>query len=40
MIDALAELGFRQAEIGIRWPNDLECAGGKLGGILPEAVEL
>jgi BirA family transcriptional regulator, biotin operon repressor / biotin---[acetyl-CoA-carboxylase] ligase len=40
VIDALDELGFSQAEIGIRWPNDLECAGGKLGGILPEALEL
>jgi BirA family biotin operon repressor/biotin-[acetyl-CoA-carboxylase] ligase len=40
VIDALDELGFGQAEIGIRWPNDLECAGGKLGGILPEALEL
>ena len=27
VIDALEELGFGQAEIGIRWPNDLECAG-------------
>jgi BirA family transcriptional regulator, biotin operon repressor / biotin---[acetyl-CoA-carboxylase] ligase len=40
VIDALDELGFQQAEIGIRWPNDLECAGGKLGGILPEALDL
>ena len=40
VIDALDELGFGKAEIGIRWPNDLECAGGKLGGILPEAIEL
>jgi BirA family transcriptional regulator, biotin operon repressor / biotin---[acetyl-CoA-carboxylase] ligase len=40
VIDALDELGFSQAKIGIRWPNDLECAGGKLGGILPEALEL
>ncbi len=40
MIDALAELGFREAPIGIRWPNDLECAGKKLGGILPEPLLL
>src|SRR5262249_12736526 len=33
VIDALAELGFREPPIGIRWPNDLECAGRKLGGI-------
>jgi BirA family biotin operon repressor/biotin-[acetyl-CoA-carboxylase] ligase len=39
VIDALDELGFRHAEIGIRWPNDLECAGAKLGGILPEAID-
>jgi BirA family transcriptional regulator, biotin operon repressor / biotin---[acetyl-CoA-carboxylase] ligase len=40
VIDALDELGFGDAAIGIRWPNDLECPGGKLGGILPEAIEL
>ncbi len=40
VIDALAELGFRAPPIGIRWPNDLECAGRKLGGILPEPLLL
>jgi BirA family biotin operon repressor/biotin-[acetyl-CoA-carboxylase] ligase len=40
VIDALDELGFSQEKIGIRWPNDLECAAGKLGGILPEVLEL
>jgi BirA family biotin operon repressor/biotin-[acetyl-CoA-carboxylase] ligase len=39
VIDALAELGFRKPAVGIRWPNDLECAGRKLGGILPERLE-
>src|SRR5262249_36978593 len=39
VIDALDELGFSHADIGIRWPNDLECAGGKLGGILPETID-
>ena len=40
VIDALGELGFREPGLGIRWPNDLECGGRKLGGILPESVEL
>ena len=39
VIDAMGELGFGEAGIGIRWPNDLECAGRKLGGILPERLE-
>jgi BirA family biotin operon repressor/biotin-[acetyl-CoA-carboxylase] ligase len=39
VIDALSELGFREPKIGVRWPNDLECAGRKLGGILPERVD-
>ena len=40
VIDALGEAGFREPDLGIRWPNDLECGGRKLGGILPEPVEL
>jgi BirA family biotin operon repressor/biotin-[acetyl-CoA-carboxylase] ligase len=40
VIDALGEVGFRDPDLGIRWPNDLECRGRKLGGILPEPVEL
>jgi BirA family transcriptional regulator, biotin operon repressor / biotin---[acetyl-CoA-carboxylase] ligase len=40
VIDALSELGFRDPDLGIRWPNDLECGGRKLGGILPEAVAI
>jgi BirA family biotin operon repressor/biotin-[acetyl-CoA-carboxylase] ligase len=39
VIEALDELGFSHAGIGIRWPNDLECAGKKLGGILPETMD-
>jgi BirA family transcriptional regulator, biotin operon repressor / biotin---[acetyl-CoA-carboxylase] ligase len=40
VIDALVERGFGGLGLGIRWPNDLECGGRKLGGILPEGVEL
>jgi BirA family biotin operon repressor/biotin-[acetyl-CoA-carboxylase] ligase len=40
VIDALVDLGFDTRGIGIRWPNDLEAGGRKLGGILPERVEL
>ncbi len=39
VIGALGELGFREPTLGIRWPNDLECRGRKLGGILPERLE-
>jgi BirA family biotin operon repressor/biotin-[acetyl-CoA-carboxylase] ligase len=39
VIDALAELGLCRTAIGIRWPNDLEAGGLKLGGILPERIE-
>jgi BirA family transcriptional regulator, biotin operon repressor / biotin---[acetyl-CoA-carboxylase] ligase len=39
VIDALQGLGLREPLIGIRWPNDLEVNGRKLGGILPEPVE-
>ncbi len=38
VIDALGELGFGELGLGIRWPNDVECGGKKLGGILPEVV--
>jgi BirA family transcriptional regulator, biotin operon repressor / biotin---[acetyl-CoA-carboxylase] ligase len=40
VIEAIRELGYGQTGLGIRWPNDLECGGRKLGGILPEVVEL
>ena len=39
MIEALDELELGSPSIGIRWPNDLEAEGRKLGGILPERVE-
>jgi BirA family biotin operon repressor/biotin-[acetyl-CoA-carboxylase] ligase len=39
VIDALDELGYRSPALGIRWPNDIEVNGRKLGGILPERVE-
>lgn len=26
------------APLGIRWPNDVECRGKKLGGLLPESI--
>lgn len=25
-------------QVGIRWPNDIECDAGKIGGILPECI--
>ncbi len=39
VIAALTELGFDSPALGIRWPNDLEADGRKLGGILPERIE-
>jgi BirA family transcriptional regulator, biotin operon repressor / biotin---[acetyl-CoA-carboxylase] ligase len=39
VIEALDDLAVGHPLIGIRWPNDLEAAGQKLGGILPERVE-
>jgi BirA family transcriptional regulator, biotin operon repressor / biotin---[acetyl-CoA-carboxylase] ligase len=39
VIEALDDLSVGDPSIGIRWPNDLESAGHKLGGILPERVE-
>jgi BirA family biotin operon repressor/biotin-[acetyl-CoA-carboxylase] ligase len=38
VIDALDHLGLGGASLGIRWPNDLEADGRKLGGILPERI--
>jgi BirA family biotin operon repressor/biotin-[acetyl-CoA-carboxylase] ligase len=38
VIDALAPLGLAE-RAGIRWPNDIEAGGKKLGGILPERLE-
>ena len=39
VIDALTELDLGSSSLGIRWPNDLEVNGRKLGGILPELLE-
>jgi BirA family transcriptional regulator, biotin operon repressor / biotin---[acetyl-CoA-carboxylase] ligase len=39
VIDALDELGLGTGSLGIRWPNDLEVDGRKVGGILPERIE-
>jgi BirA family biotin operon repressor/biotin-[acetyl-CoA-carboxylase] ligase len=39
VIEALVGLGFDSPSLGIRWPNDVEVEGRKLGGILPERVE-
>jgi BirA family transcriptional regulator, biotin operon repressor / biotin---[acetyl-CoA-carboxylase] ligase len=39
VIDALNELEMGSPSLGIRWPNDLEADGRKLGGILPESLE-
>jgi BirA family transcriptional regulator, biotin operon repressor / biotin---[acetyl-CoA-carboxylase] ligase len=37
LVDAL-EPDLPGAALGIRWPNDIEAAGRKLGGVLPELV--
>jgi BirA family biotin operon repressor/biotin-[acetyl-CoA-carboxylase] ligase len=42
VIDAIAREFLPASEadaLGIRWPNDIEANGRKLGGILPERVE-
>src|SRR5262249_44928450 len=39
ILDALHELELGGPSLGIRWPNDLEAEGRKLGGLLPERVE-
>src|SRR3954469_8435522 len=38
VVDALSPLGLAGI-VGIRWPNDVEVDGRKLGGILPERLE-
>jgi BirA family biotin operon repressor/biotin-[acetyl-CoA-carboxylase] ligase len=40
VIEAISALKLNDPGIGIRWPNDIEVGGRKLGGILPERVEL
>ena len=39
VVEAVAPHVPATKRLGIRWPNDVECAGRKLGGILPERVE-
>jgi len=39
IVKALAALRLGSSSLGIRWPNDLEVDGRKLGGILPERLE-
>jgi BirA family biotin operon repressor/biotin-[acetyl-CoA-carboxylase] ligase len=39
VIEALVGLGFGSPSLGIRWPNDVEADGRKLGGILPERAD-
>jgi BirA family biotin operon repressor/biotin-[acetyl-CoA-carboxylase] ligase len=38
VIDALGPV-LTSGTLGIRWPNDIEISGKKLGGLLPERVE-
>jgi BirA family biotin operon repressor/biotin-[acetyl-CoA-carboxylase] ligase len=38
IIDAIAPIGLARAP-GLRWPNDIEAGGRKIGGILPERLE-
>jgi BirA family biotin operon repressor/biotin-[acetyl-CoA-carboxylase] ligase len=40
VIEAIGTLELAAKGIGIRWPNDIEVGGRKLGGILPERVEM
>lgn len=40
VIRAIEAAGLARPGIGIRWPNDVEAGGRKLGGILPERVEV
>jgi BirA family biotin operon repressor/biotin-[acetyl-CoA-carboxylase] ligase len=40
IIEAIGALGLHNPGIGIRWPNDLEAGGRKLGGILPERIQI
>jgi len=39
VVDSVLALGPVRAPLGVRWPNDVEAAGRKLCGILPERVE-
>jgi BirA family biotin operon repressor/biotin-[acetyl-CoA-carboxylase] ligase len=39
IVKALSSFGLGSMSVGIRWPNDIEVNGRKLGGILPERLE-
>jgi BirA family biotin operon repressor/biotin-[acetyl-CoA-carboxylase] ligase len=39
VVDAVGDSVPPEVPLGIRWPNDVEAGGRKLGGILPERVE-
>jgi len=39
LVETVGDLGWTDPGLGVRWPNDLECDGRKLAGILPERIE-
>jgi BirA family transcriptional regulator, biotin operon repressor / biotin---[acetyl-CoA-carboxylase] ligase len=39
LVEAVAPFVPTTEPLGIRWPNDVEAGGRKLGGVLPERVE-
>jgi BirA family biotin operon repressor/biotin-[acetyl-CoA-carboxylase] ligase len=39
VVEAVTAVVSLTTPLGIRWPNDIEAAGRKLGGVLPERVE-
>ena len=39
LIETVADLGWTDPGLGVRWPNDVEHDGRKLAGILPERIE-
>jgi BirA family transcriptional regulator, biotin operon repressor / biotin---[acetyl-CoA-carboxylase] ligase len=38
LIETVSALGLVDPGLGVRWPNDVEVGGRKLGGILPERI--
>lgn len=39
LIETVADLGWTDPGLGVRWPNDLEYKDRKIAGILPERIE-
>lgn len=39
LVEAVADLGWRDPGLGVRWPNDVEVDGRKVAGILPERIQ-